>query len=436
MRFQPSRLSTVQPSFSTVAYRIRSCVRDRLLPVVFCGPFSEVILDSPSEAHHNIRHMCSGRGASQFELPGTDATSERSRQVEVRRESCREPVSVKRDASERELPGSDRACNPLISVIATCFNHERYVEDCLESIRAQTYSNIELIVCDDASTDRSPSIIRNWVKRVGGDCRLLFHQENLGLCRTLNDALAVATGRFVALISTDDIWAAAKTEAQVRQFQSLPDSVGVLYSDALLIDEHGNLLPGGFIDALRSARNPRLCAEFHQPPEGNVARVLLRGNFIPAMTTLVRRDCFDRVGPYDDRLVYEDFDMWLRIAQHYEFRFSPGPLASYRVVPTSLARTMGARGAVSTLEIYQKWLVESGEDRSYVRDQIAHRAFGLSELLPHERSRYLRLGLSHTRRPRSVVRAMLAVAGIRVASRDTRFKDPHRLTRATSGSGS
>ncbi len=318
---------------------------------------------------------------------------------------------------------------PLVSVIATCFNHERYVERCLASIRAQTYPQTEVIICDDASTDRSPELIREWVRREAMDCRLILHEKNVGLCATLNEALAAASGQFVAMIATDDLWLPEKTEVQVRQFHDVPRCVGVLYSDALLVNPEGTVLSGTFIEGLRAARSPRLCARFQRPPEGDIARVLLRGNFIPAMTTLVRKECFERVGPYDEDLVYEDFDMWLRIARHYEFRFTPGPLAYYRVVPTSLARTMGERGALSTLRVYQKWLADGRGQTGFVREQIARRAFGLSELVPEQRGTYVRLGLSHARRPRSLFRAAIALSRLQVTKRSADFRDPHRAGR-------
>lgn len=303
---------------------------------------------------------------------------------------------------------------PLVTMIATCFNHDRFVEACLESVRAQTYRNTELIICDDASTDRSPEIIRTWVRQTGVPCRLILHSENRGLCATLNEALSISSGSFIGMVATDDLWMPNKTELQVRAFQEMPESVGVLYSDALVIDERGSILPQTFIKSVRSARWPRLCAPFKSTPEGDISRTLLRGNFIPAMTTLIRKKCLDEIGPYDEQLAYEDFDMWLRISRRFQFRFSPTPLAYYRVLPTSLSRTMTERGAVSTLKIYQKWLSECGQEQALVRSIIAERAFGLAELLPDQRTYYRQLGLSHARRPRSVLRAGLGLSGVRM----------------------
>ena len=66
-------------------------------------------------------------------------------------------------------------------------------------------------------------------------------------------------------------------------------------------------------------------------PQGEVLDVLLGGNFIPGMTTLIRRSCYDEVGLYDENLPWEDWDMWMRIARHYSFVYSPIPSAKYRI---------------------------------------------------------------------------------------------------------
>ena len=76
---------------------------------------------------------------------------------------------------------------------------------------------------------------------------------------------------------------------------------------------------------------------FDAMPEGLIYEDLLEANFIPAMTVLARRECYETAGPYDETLVYEDWDMWLRLAKRYEFAFSPHVGASYRVVTGSLS---------------------------------------------------------------------------------------------------
>jgi glycosyltransferase involved in cell wall biosynthesis len=220
---------------------------------------------------------------------------------------------------------------PLVSVLTACYNQAPFVIECLESIRNQTYKNIQLIILDDCSSDGSVSIIRDWITTNAVECIFIPHTQNQGVCRTFNEGLSHASGKYISMIAADDVWMLDKIENQVRQMEQLPDDVGVLYSDALRIDEKGNLLPEKFIEARR---------KFLYMPEGDIFAMLLEKNFIPAMTTLIRRSCYDRVGTYDENLCYEDLDLWLRISQHYRFVFSPIISAKYRVVSTSLTQTV------------------------------------------------------------------------------------------------
>ena len=211
--------------------------------------------------------------------------------------------------------------NPLVSMIVVCYNQSRFVVETLESVKAQTYKTTQLIIVDDCSSDDSVAVIENWVRKNGIDCTFIRHQKNQGICKSLNDVLAVVTGKYVSMVASDDVWLPDKIARQVEIMESQPDHVGVVYSDAFQMDEHGHPLPDMFIAAHR---------KLPEMPRGQILNVLLEGNFIPGMTTLVRRSCYDTVGSYDERLPWEDWDMWLRIARHYSFLYSPVPLAKYR----------------------------------------------------------------------------------------------------------
>lgn len=161
------------------------------------------------------------------------------------------------------------------------------------------------------------------------DSLLITHERNAGLCKTLNQALSHARGKYVSMVATDDEWLPNKLETQVAQMEESSEDVGVLYGDAYQIDEEGRVLPEKFFASHREGASL---------PEGDVFGALLEGNFIPAMATLVRKECYDRVGGFDERLCYEDWDMWLRVAQHYRFAVSPVVATRYRIVSTSLTR--------------------------------------------------------------------------------------------------
>jgi len=236
----------------------------------------------------------------------------------------------------------DGLAKPVVTVIATCYNHAGFVRESLESIRTQTYRPIQLIITDDASTDDSDALIQDWIARHQIVCTYLRHRTNEGLCKTLNEALAHATGKYVAFLATDDVWMADKLEHQVGLMEQLPEKTGVLYSDAVQIDETGAILPQRFIEAHTAA----------SPAEGDLFSRLVDRNFIPAMTTLIRTSCYETVGRYDERLCFEDWDMWLRIARHYDFAFSPTLSAKRRVVSTSMTNTLLHSDAPKALKTY------------------------------------------------------------------------------------
>ncbi len=286
---------------------------------------------------------------------------------------------------------------PLVTVVATCYNHSRFLVECLESIRAQTYTNIELIITDDCSTDDSVQRIQGWVEEHGVECRLVLHDRNQGLCRTLNEALSMASGKYVAIVSTDDVWFPEKTARQVNMMEALPESFAVVYSDAYVMDAAGNRMPGRYMES----RVGRLDA-----PEGDVFRVLLQDwCFIPAMTTLIRRSCLEAVGPYDESLVMEDVDMWLRLARHHHFAFDSTVAASYRILPTSLFRSRQTEITKSFIRVFSKWLAEP-EFGEVAQRRIAEQWWALTQLEPHHRWRHARAALRMDRSPRSLAKLL------------------------------
>jgi glycosyltransferase involved in cell wall biosynthesis len=236
--------------------------------------------------------------------------------------------------------------NPLVSTIVLCFNQCRFVSETLESVKAQTYQATQLIIVDDCSSDDSVATIEHWLQETGLGCTFIRHQENQGICKSLNDALAVSTGKYISMVASDDVWLPDKTARQVKIMESQPDQVGVLYSDAFQIDEQGRPLPDTFI--LEARRN------LPEMPQGQVLHMLdllLEGNFIPGMTTLIRRNCYNEVGLYDEDLPWEDWDMWLRIARHYSFLYSTTASAKYRHHEKSLSHSDHARMLKEAIKI-------------------------------------------------------------------------------------
>lgn len=318
------------------------------------------------------------------------------------------PAAAPSQAGASALQG--RGPTPAVTVIALCYNHARFVVECLESIRAQTRGDFQLIVTDDCSKDASPQLIEDWLKAYRPDATFIRHRRNIGICRTLNEALAVATGDFISMIATDDVWEPDKIEVQLAAMQAASGSVAVLYSDAMQINEFGQRLPKDFIEQHR----PGIA-----PPSGRVFAALAHANFIPAMATLIRRSAIVEAGGYDERLLFEDYDMWLRLARRHEFAFHPGKVARYRVLSTSMVRTS---------------LVDSSPDYAYTMFRLCETKLASRLIDRAERSRQtdlqwsyvyrlyvasdgraagcLRVSALRTRRWRVLVLACLATLGI------------------------
>ncbi len=301
---------------------------------------------------------------------------------------------------------------PLVSVLVACFNQARYVEECLDSVLNQTYENTELIIIDDCSQDDSASVIQQWLVTHNFKATFVRHQQNQGVCKTFNAALHRASGKYICVLAADDVYLPHKIDHQVRIMETLPPKVGVVYSDAWQMDVDGNPLAENFIEAHR---------RFQVMPEGCLFPVLLEGNFIPAPATMIRRECFETVGPYDEELIYEDFDMWLRIARHYDFAFSPAVSAKYRIVPESVTRVVlrnGTAALKSEFRIFEK-LMRGNElnqdERRHVKVRLAAIAFHMYESNYAGRRRYLRKVFRYY--PCKYTLAMLLLASSRVPFR-------------------
>ncbi len=214
---------------------------------------------------------------------------------------------------------------PRVSVLLTCFNHLRYLPACLESVRAQTYRDYEILALDDGSTDGT----RQWLEENAKDAKLFFHDKNLGTYASLNRGLSEATGELIAILNDDDVWAPEKLERQIALLEAHPEA-GLAHTDGWFLDEKGERLEGS-----------PLGFEFPRIETGDVLLALLHANKIIASAALVRRECFARLGGFDEAYFGSgDWQMWLRIAEEWHVGFVPEPLTFYRAHPEGASQKL------------------------------------------------------------------------------------------------
>ncbi|RLD73555.1 MAG: glycosyltransferase family 2 protein [Bacteroidetes bacterium] len=202
---------------------------------------------------------------------------------------------------------------PLVSIIVSCYNHEDYITPCIESIVRQTYKNIELIVIDDGSTDKSADILQQLSQKYHFSFE---RQENMGLTRTLNKALSQAKGKYIAPIGSDDILMLDKTEKQVEFLKNHHD-IAVVGGNIICIDDNGNI---------------KQKQRFKDYREIDFKDVFLTPKQIPAApTVMIRASVLSEVNGFNTETNLEDLDLWLRITHAgYRIAVLNDVLAYYR----------------------------------------------------------------------------------------------------------
>lgn len=213
---------------------------------------------------------------------------------------------------------------PLVSVICLCYNHERFVEDAIRSVLNQTHKNIQLIVVDDASTDNSVNVIRNFVGS-NPAVKFLALSENAGNCKAFNRGLALAKGSFIIDLAADDGLLPNRVEVGVQELQERGERFGVHFSDAEIIDAYGAHLYN------HSDRFPHKTI-----PQGDVYKQVIARYFICPPTVMFTRQVAEVLGGYDETLSYEDFDFWVRSSRAFQYVYSPEILVRKRVFKSSL----------------------------------------------------------------------------------------------------
>lgn len=203
-----------------------------------------------------------------------------------------------------------------VTVLLTCYNHLEFLPACLESVRAQTFRDFEVIALDDGSSDGT----REWLEEHSEGVRLVFNEENLGTYGSLDVGLALAEGEFVAVLNDDDVWAPEKLAEQVALMDARPE-LGLVHTGGRFIDSRGEVTPG----------NP-LGFAFPTEIVGDVLLALIYANKIIASSVLARKRCFDELGGFEPSYFGSgDWQMWLRIAEKYPVGFVGQPLTDYRV---------------------------------------------------------------------------------------------------------
>ena len=200
---------------------------------------------------------------------------------------------------------------PLVSVIIPTYNRAAIVTQAIDSVLQQTFTDYELIVVDDASTDDTAERLQG---RYGERICYIKKPSNTGPSATRNAGIQMARGIYIAFLDDDDEWLPEKLALQVPILQQNPD-VGLVYCGCLLVDERGASV-----------------GQVKPEKRGYIFNDLLHKNHLITSASLIRKELLKKTGGFDETLAAcEDWDLWIRISQHCLIEYVEGQLLRYKV---------------------------------------------------------------------------------------------------------
>ena len=206
---------------------------------------------------------------------------------------------------------------PLVSVVIPAFNAEKYIATCIDSVLAQSYSNFEIVVVDDGSTDNTIDLISEYKNpRIK-----TYSQVNSGSASARNHGVQKASGEWIAFIDSDDIWTTDKLQKQLEQCADCAWS----HTDSYFL--------GGIYEEHTKA------SDLSEKHSGEIFSRLLVENFIGTSCVMIKKAIFQEIGGFSSSYrALQDWDLWIRVAAKYQICYIAEPLVYYRVHPESTSR--------------------------------------------------------------------------------------------------
>jgi glycosyltransferase involved in cell wall biosynthesis len=251
----------------------------------------------------------------------------------------------------------------LVSAVLPVHNRADWIARAIDSVLAQTYRRLELIVVDDDSTDQTPQVLDRYgtrLVRLRGTWRNAYAARNAGL--------AIARGDLIAFIDSDDRWWPDRLAAQIPKFDRA--AVGLVYGDTVHVaGSAATLMPTGRTSFVTTP-----------PHRGRVRDAFLWGNFVPTTTVLVRRAALAAAGGFDARSpLGSDYGAWVAIARDHELDYCDAPVADYTVHRDGISFDLG-RSLAARIAVFSRAAAEAGDaaGRCLLRRLLFHLALHLA----------------------------------------------------------
>lgn len=290
---------------------------------------------------------------------------------------------------------------PTVSVILPTYNRAYCLRRSIDSVLNQTFTDFELIVINDGSTDDTADLVRSY-----RDPRLTYvhHNENLGQTERLNEGIWLTQGEFIAFQDSDDEWLPEKLEKQVAVFldPNQITGIGVVYCDKYRCE------PGKEKWHWKSP---------HNMPEDGIIFLSALDNGVHGIGTqsiMVRKSCFQTLGGFDDQITKSnDWEMLVRISRYYLFHHIPEPLVNYNVTQDSMTATLTEGRGVDAVEVVLNKHRDAYEQFPYLFAQRAYwiGSYHMRAGSPAKGRKYLATAAWRHRTPRYLLALALSLFG-------------------------
>lgn len=276
---------------------------------------------------------------------------------------------------------------PLVSVCIPAYNHEKYVVEAIQSVINQEYKNIELIIINDGSKDTTHEMIMGFEEK----CKERFvrfeyrNRENRGLSATLNEIVEWSQGKYFSGVASDDVMLKNKVSLLVDKLENLDESYAVAFGNAIFIDDNSNEVyidkktgeyttkENGyklFLDYYTKGRD----FDYKDENKFGSYETLIAGNYLPAMSYLIKLDKIREVGAWTSGNTIEDWEIWLKLSKKYKFVYINEPVALYRWHESNSCKLIGKNihyDSIMLLKNDKKYAIENNLKDIYYENLLS-----------------------------------------------------------------